>query len=96
MSISNPADYDVYTVIQFLNEREVRPVKIHWRLDEVYGEGVMNDGNVHRWWRLFKEENTNIYDEEWSGQSTIMNEGLNQNTDEEISWSRHFTIDEFH
>ena len=49
MSISNPADYDVYTVIQFLNEREVRPVKIHWRLDEVYGEGVMNDGNVHRW-----------------------------------------------
>jgi hypothetical protein len=52
MSISNPADCEVRSVIRFLNAKKVRPAEIHRQLVKVYGEGVMNDGNVRKWCRL--------------------------------------------
>jgi hypothetical protein len=31
------------------------PVEIHRHIFEVYGEGVMNERNVRKWRRFFKE-----------------------------------------
>jgi hypothetical protein len=42
MSITNPADCEVCSVIQFLNAKNIRPAEIHRELVKVYGEGVMN------------------------------------------------------
>jgi hypothetical protein len=53
MLITNLADCEVYSVIQFLNMKNIRPAKIYCRLVEVYGEGVMNEGNVRKWCHLF-------------------------------------------
>lgn len=33
---------------------------------ELYGEGAMYEGNVRKWYRLFKEDTTNTHDEERS------------------------------
>jgi hypothetical protein len=46
MSITNPADCEVRSVIRFLNAQNIRPAEIHRQRVEVYGEGVMNEGNA--------------------------------------------------
>jgi hypothetical protein len=40
MSISNPANCEVRSVIQFLNVKNIRPAEIHCQLAKVYGESV--------------------------------------------------------
>jgi hypothetical protein len=30
----------------------------------VYGQNVMSEGNVRQWCRMFKDERTNVHDEE--------------------------------
>lgn len=96
MSVINPADCEVRAVIRFLNAKRVRPAEIHRQLVEVYGEGVMNDGNVRKWCRLFNEGRTNIHDDERSGRPTVKSEDLVQKVDDEIRQNRRFTIDELH
>jgi hypothetical protein len=54
-------------VIQFLNVKNICPAKIHCQLVEVYGEGIMNDGNVHEWCHLFKGGRTDVHNEAESG-----------------------------
>jgi hypothetical protein len=49
MSITTPTDCEVRLVIQFLNTKNIPPPKIHRQLVDVYGEGVMNKGDVHKW-----------------------------------------------
>jgi hypothetical protein len=56
MSITNPADCYVPSVIRLYNAKNIRPAEIHRQLVEVYGEGVMNEGNVRKWCRLFNRE----------------------------------------
>jgi hypothetical protein len=56
-------------MIRFLKAKNVRPVKIHWQIVEVYGEGAVNEGNVRKWCRVFKEGRTNVHDEERSGRT---------------------------
>jgi hypothetical protein len=46
MEITNPADCEVLSVIQFLNAKNIRLAEIQCQLVKVYGEGVMNKGNV--------------------------------------------------
>jgi hypothetical protein len=36
-------------VICFFNTKNICPVETHCQLVEMYGEGVMNDGNVRNW-----------------------------------------------
>jgi hypothetical protein len=52
-NIENPAACEVRSVIRFLNAINVRPAEIHRQIVEVYGEDVMNKGNVRKWCRLF-------------------------------------------
>jgi hypothetical protein len=53
--IENPAELEVRAVIRFLNAQNVRPIKIYHQLIAVYEEGVMNELNVRKWWRMFNE-----------------------------------------
>lgn len=57
-------------LLDFLNAQRVRPVEIIgslWR-------GMVNDGNVRKWCRLFNEGRTNVLDGEKSGRLTDKNE----------------------
>jgi hypothetical protein len=49
-----------------LNAKNVRLVGIHRHIVEVYRESAMNEGNVRKGCRLFKEGRTNMYDEKRS------------------------------
>jgi hypothetical protein len=48
--------------MQFLNDKNVCLVEIHWQIVEAYGEGAMNNGNVRRWCG-FKEGRITVWNE---------------------------------
>jgi len=60
--IQSPAKCEVCSVIQFLNAKGERPVKIHKQIVAVYGN-VMNRQNVMKWCREFSEGRTDDNDE---------------------------------
>lgn len=43
--------------------KKIQPAEINCHLIELYGEGVMNEGNVHKWCRLFSKGRTNAHEE---------------------------------
>lgn len=96
MIINSPADCELRSVIRFLNAKNIRPAEIYRQIVEVYGKGVMNDGNVRKWCLLFNEGRTNIHDEDRSGRPTVISDELTQKVDEKIRQNRRFTIDELH
>jgi hypothetical protein len=50
MSITNPANHEVCSVIQFFNAEIIHSAKIHCQLVEVgFGYGVMDKGSVRKW-----------------------------------------------
>jgi hypothetical protein len=44
------------------------------RQPAVYGQNVMSEGTVRQWCRMFNDEETNVHNEEQSGQSAICSE----------------------
>jgi hypothetical protein len=46
MSIANVAEYEVRSVIRFLNTGNILSAEIHRQLVEVYGKGALNEGNM--------------------------------------------------
>jgi hypothetical protein len=44
--IENPASCDKWSVIKFLNAKNVRLAEIYRQVCEVYGENAMSDGMV--------------------------------------------------
>jgi hypothetical protein len=63
MSITNPANCEVHSGIRFLNVKNVSPAEIHCQLVEIYGEGVVNEVNVHKWCHLFNGGRTDVHNE---------------------------------
>jgi hypothetical protein len=58
-AIDNPA------VIRFPHAKSMNAAKLHRELcATVYGQTVMNEGTVRQWCRMFKDERTNVHDEE--------------------------------
>jgi hypothetical protein len=51
MSISDPADCELRSVIRFLEAKNFRLDKIHRQLVDVYGEGIMNERSLLKWSR---------------------------------------------
>jgi hypothetical protein len=41
----------------------INPAKMHWQFIEVYGEGVMNEGNVFKWCHLFNGGKIDVHNE---------------------------------
>jgi hypothetical protein len=57
----------VRSVILFLNAKSIRPAETHRQFVEVYVKGVMNEGNVRKWWRLLHGGRTDVHNEARSG-----------------------------
>jgi hypothetical protein len=83
-------------VIRFLNAKNVQLVEIHRQIVEVYGEGIMNEGNVRKWCRLFNKGRTNVHDEELSGHLSLVTDDLRKGVNAKIQENMRFTISELH
>jgi hypothetical protein len=69
--------------------------KNHCELWVVYGLTVMREGTVRRWCRKFKDEQTNVHDEERSGRPAICSDDdLVQSVDQNICDRRRIIISE--
>jgi hypothetical protein len=79
-----------------LNAKSFRPAKIHCQLVEVYGEGVMNKGNVHKWCHLFNGGRTDVHNEMQSGYLSVITKDLKDGVDAHVCENWQFTIDELH
>ena len=65
--IERAADCEIWSVIRFLNARNVLPSEIHHQICQVYGDDAMSDGMVRKWVRIFNEGLENMHDETRSG-----------------------------
>jgi hypothetical protein len=63
-AIDNPASCEVRAVICVLHTKNMSAAEIHHELCVVYGQNVMSEGTVRQWCRMFKDEQTNVNDEE--------------------------------
>jgi hypothetical protein len=72
--VENLVLHVVWWVIRFLEAKNVYPVEIYRQIVEVYGDGVMNEENVRKCCRLFKEGRTNVRNEERSGHPSLVAE----------------------
>jgi len=61
MSFRQPA------VIEFLVKEEIPAAEIHQRLQSAYGSVCMGESSVQRRVKHFKDGNTSIQDQPWSG-----------------------------
>jgi transposase len=62
----------------------------------VYGEGLINDSNVRKWYRMFDEGRTDVHGEERSGRPSLITEDLKSRIDQHIRTNRRFTLGEIH
>jgi transposase len=76
MKIENPVAYKMWSVIHFLNAKNMKPAEIHCQLCDVYGEHTISSSTVHRWLRLFNEGRKNVHDDPWSSRPSVVNEDL--------------------
>jgi hypothetical protein len=90
--IENPATCEVWSVMQFLNTKNVRLAEIWGRIVEVCGEGAMKSGNVRKWCRLFKEGRTNVHVEEPSGRPSLVTDGLTEGVNAKLRYNKIFFL----
>ena len=90
--IEHPADCEIWSVIRFLNARNIKPAAIHRQLCEVYGEDAISDGMVRRWARKFNEGRVSVPDEQRTGRPCLINDDLVRAVDGTIREDRRFTI----
>ncbi|GFX64606.1 uncharacterized protein TNCV_1671421 [Trichonephila clavipes] len=65
---------------------------IHRQMTEVYGTETMSDSKVRKWVKKFKDERTNVYDEERSGRPSVITDDLMQPVETKIRENRKFTM----
>ena len=75
-TIEGVADCEIWSVIRFLNARNVLPSEIYHQICQVYCDNVMSDGMVRKWVRMFIEGRENVYDEARSGRPYLVNDDL--------------------
>jgi hypothetical protein len=96
MSITNPTDYEMRSVIQFLNTKNIRPAEILRQLVKVYGEVVMNKGNMCKWCRLFNGGKTDVHNEARSGRPSVIIVDLKEKIHAHVCENTRSNIDEPH
>jgi len=81
-------------VIKFLVKEEILAAEIHQRLQRAYGSLCMGASSVRRWVKHFKDGNTSIQDQPWSGRPQAPSiERNKQRVDEIIQDDRRVTVD---
>jgi len=58
----------------------------------VYGDNVMSDGMVRKWFRIFNEGREYVYDEARIGRPSLVNDDLVHKVNERVRADRRFTI----
>jgi len=48
-------DCEMWSVIHFLNARNVLPSQIYYQICQEYGDNAMSDSMVRKWVRMFNE-----------------------------------------
>jgi len=89
--IENPAAHEMWSVIRFLNTKNMTPAEIR-QLCDVYGEHVMSISMVQKWVWLFNEERENVCDYLQSGRPSVVNEDMVRAVEETIRENRWITI----
>jgi hypothetical protein len=92
--IDNPTSCEIRAVIHFLQAKNMSAMEIHHELWVVYGQNVMSEGTVIQWCRMFKNGHTNVHDEDWSGQPSVVSDDLVESVDQKICEIRRLTISE--
>jgi len=86
------ANCEIWSVIRFLNARNVLPSEIHHQICQVYGDNVMSDGMVRKWVRMFNEGREKVHDEARSGSPSLVNDDLLHKVNERVRDDRRFII----
>jgi hypothetical protein len=90
--IKCPANCEIWSVVHFLNARNVKLADIHCQICEVYGENSMSDGMVRKWVRKFNEGPDNMSDEPQSGRPSVVSDVLVHAVKAKVHEDRQFTI----
>jgi transposase len=69
-AIDNPTSCE----IRIAHDINMSAAEIHHELCAIYSQNVMSEGTVRQWCRMFKDERTNVDDEEQSGQPSAVSE----------------------
>jgi hypothetical protein len=69
-AIYNPTSCEIRAAY----DMNMNAADIHNELFAVCGQNVKREGTVRQWCRMFKDERTNVDDEEQSGQLSAVNE----------------------
>ena len=91
-TIERAADCEIWSVIRFLNARNVLPSEIHHQICQVYGDNAMSNGMVRKWVWMFNEGRENMHDEVRSGSPSLVNDDLVRKVNERVCDDRCFTI----
>ena len=91
-TIEGAADFEIRSVIRFLNARNVLPCEIHHQICQVYGDNAMSDGMVRKWVRMFNGGRENVQDKARSGRPSLVNVDLVRKVNERVRDDRRFTI----
>jgi hypothetical protein len=71
----NPTSCEIHAV-------NMCTVEIHIELCMAYGQNWMSEGIIRQWFRMFKDGQTNGYDDEWSGWSSVVSDDIVQSVDQ--------------
>jgi hypothetical protein len=91
-AVDNPASCGIRAVITFLHAKNMSAVETNHELCMVYGQHVTSEGTARQGCRVFKDGWANVHDEERSGRSSVVTDGLVQNIDQKICERWRFTI----
>jgi len=75
-TIEGDANYEIRSVIRFLNATNVLPSEIHYQICQMYGDNAMSNGMVRKWVRMFSERQENVHDEARSGRPSLVDDDL--------------------
>jgi hypothetical protein len=73
LAIDNPTRSEIHAVI-FLHAKNMSALEISCELCVVYGQNVMIEVTVRQWCRMFKDGQTNVYNEEQYGRPSVVSD----------------------
>lgn len=83
---------EVRAVSRFLNTKGIKPLRIHSRLTEVYGQSCIDVKIVCKWCRKFSAGHIEIHNKERSGRLSISDETFAK-VEEIMHEDRRITVD---
>ena len=86
------ADCEIWSIIRFLNSRNVLPSAVHHQICQVYGDNAISYGMVRKWVQMLNEGRENVHDEARSGRPSLVNDDLVRKVNERVRDGRRCRI----